>query len=331
VVSTASISARRLLIDGVKSPEITKSELNRIVDCWGDNGKWVYHGKVSSVTHKSCSVTRYSQDACEALTANNSGAFHNHYHFHWQVDENACSHPFHRWSEDKICSLLANETVMFVGDSIQEQFYMTLLASTWKYNYLENCDPSPIKSIYCGGPGGFQFKSTFIRNDYLTLITSRNNDNENAWIPLIKELGTTMIILNRGAHFRRDDELLASLRETLKYLHSNHPNVKVLYRSTAPGHMNYTGDFFDSPPLSRYEIDIGQDLHNYGDFYRQNNLTRRLLKSEFQDVIFFDVYGSTSLRADAHADALHYCLPGPIDNWVRYLYNILLLMLSVKS
>jgi len=53
--------------------------------------------------------------------------------------------------------------------------------------------------------------------------------------------------------------------------------------------------------------------------------------------VFLDVDGMTALRGDGHrgrlssaaggeeiADCLHYCAPGPVDEWTRLLYNALI-------
>ena len=40
-----------------------------------------------------------------------------------------------------------------------------------------------------------------------------------------------------------------------------------------------------------------------------------------------DAYTPTIMRRDMHGhegDGLHYCIPGPVDHWVRLLYNMLL-------
>lgn len=55
-----------------------------------------------------------------------------------------------------------------------------------------------------------------------------------------------------------------------------------------------------------------------------------LLKEAFsaeKGWILLDAYSPTVLRADMHIggkDCLHYCMPGPTNNWVTLLYNIIL-------
>ena len=42
--------------------------------------------------------------------------------------------------------------------------------------------------------------------------------------------------------------------------------------------------------------------------------------------LYLDVFPSIKLRADQHPsdlDCLHYCLPGPLDSWIIFLYNLI--------
>ena len=51
--------------------------------------------------------------------------------------------------------------------------------------------------------------------------------------------------------------------------------------------------------------------------------------------LYLDVMGPTRLRHDSHlrppGDCLHYCQPGPLDEWVNMLYNSLRAMQSQPS
>ena len=219
-----------------------------------------------------------------------------------------------------------------VGDSIQEEFYFTLLSSFWKHRE-ENCNPSLAKTVHCASnktSGGPNFQVAFIRNDYLSLNAGEPaTDGDRPWVAHINKFESlgkaTILIINRGAHYVNDSTLVVELRTTMRYLKAAHPNLLIIYRSTSPGHMDYL-KYFNSAPLSAYHIDLKNDLYHYADFARQNNLTRSLLCTEFPEVVYMDVYPSTALRADSHADPLHYCNPGPIDNWVRFLFNTIALL-----
>lgn len=307
---------------------INNLQINNEIQCWNDHGSWSYNKKlINIVNKKSCSKNRYNSDQCESLTNNGSSSInHNHYHYHWYVDNSKCNKKFNRWSFDEMCLLLANESVMMVGDSLQEEFYFSLLSSVWKYNDPATCNPSPIETIKCGGISSTSdsFKVSFIRNDYLSLTTT-NTDTEHEWITKLDLYKTTILILNKGAHYKNDDEMISNLKITLSYVQNNYPHIQIFYRSTVPGHLNYQ-QYFNSFPIKEFIIDKDvQGTYHYSEFLRQNEETKNILRMNFEEVIYFDIYNSTVLRADSHADPLHYCIPGPLDHWVRTFFNVLYL------
>jgi hypothetical protein len=60
---------------------------------------------------------------------------------------------------------------------------------------------------------------------------------------------------------------------------------------------------------------------NWGAIYKLNFIIKDMLAKYFPQVIYLDVERSTALRRDGHMsgeDCLHYCIPGPIDNWVIF-------------
>ncbi|CAI5512751.1 unnamed protein product [Closterium sp. Naga37s-1] len=124
------------------------------------------------------------------------------------------------------------------------------------------------------------------------------------------------IVLNRGAHYTEDEQLVSELNTTLSAIRAIAPHVLLVYRNTPPGHANCK---HHSKPL-RYRQDAAQLPHHWGDFGRQNELARRVV--ERHGGVYWDVDTATGLRPDGHvmlkdgrADCLHYCLPGPADTW----------------
>ena len=304
-----------------------QGSVNDDINCWSTNGYW-RQGSPHIVNNRACSRNRYSENRCAQLTRNSSGIDHVHYHYGWEVGADRCERPFEPWSLENACNLLAGETVMMVGDSLQEEFHFSLLAATWTYDsHDEQCNPAPIRTINCKG---HSFRISFYRNDYLTLTTT-NTDTEHAWANQLEKENTTILIMNRGAHYIADDEFMSSLRSTMTYLRKYHRNIQIYYRSTAAGHLDFNSRF-DSMPLTKYSADVAADsfgeTFHYSSFAHQNNLTRLLLTTEFPEIVYFDIYGATVLRADSHPDPLHYCIPGPIDQWVLLWYNALLLRKS---
>ncbi|CAI5473254.1 unnamed protein product [Closterium sp. Yama58-4] len=133
------------------------------------------------------------------------------------------------------------------------------------------------------------------------------------------------IVLNRGAHYTEDEQLVLELNATLSAIRAVAPNVLLIYRNTPPGHAHCKRR---SKPF-KYRQDAAQLPYHWGDFGRQNELARRVV--ERYGGVYWDLDTSTGLRPDGHVmlkdgrvDCLHYCLPGPADTWVRMLFNMLM-------
>jgi hypothetical protein len=91
------------------------------------------------------------------------------------------------------------------------------------------------------------------------------------------------------------------------------------------------GDTFKSPPLQAEAaipvVMAGPKDYHWSEFLGQNTQVKELVQKSFPTVMFMDVYNATVVRADLHpslkGDCLHYCTPGPIDDWTLFLFNIL--------
>ena len=189
----------------------------------------------------------------------------------------------------------------------------------------------------------------FATTDYLLLIISIKNIGENFieddFAHIYKRLGVKLMVLNRGAHYEEDEVLLASLNTTLHYLlrsprteGSSGPDggvseqpISIIWRTTPYGHTQYKSYQY-SPPLDYPPLPQHLNSFNYLHFERQNRLVLRLLEEHYPEVLVLDVFPSTVLRADAHADPLHYCHPsGTLFNWVRLFYNAIRLVQQYKD
>lgn len=180
---------------------------------------------------------------------------------------------------------------------------------------------------------------------------------------IVAHLGATnLMVLNRGAHFRNSTEVLRVLNNTLSYMQTHHPYISLIYRSTSPAHPNCSETAFAKPledypryagwdpfprpgepawrdPLLKNlamepSIERNYDAYHWAEFYQQNQVVRAFLRRHFPRVLYLDVYPSTFLRPDSHMsseDCLHYCIPGPVDNWVVLFYNALSLVQAMGA
>ena len=105
-----------------------------------------------------------------------------------------------------------------------------------------------------------------------------------------------------------------------------HPIADVVYRST---HASLPScHLLDDPlptPFPYSALDSVTRNYHWADFERQNNVSREVAAAH--RVAFLNVHPATAVRPGGHmpsrrgakGDCAHYCLPGPIDEWVRSL------------
>lgn len=184
-------------------------------------------------------------------------------------------------------------------------------------------------------PPRYSFTSAAVRNDFLSLTSRHVNARgyvEYPWIPYLNKRGRniSVLVMNRGSHFVPTALLISSLRETLTYVTTAHPDVSVIFRNTPPGHLNISIDFEAQKPLQSRQNSSELPFH-WGEFHDQNVQVKHLIRSEFPQVLYLDVAHATALRSDRHLDGLHYCVPGPIDQWTLMLHNVIKLVFSVAS
>ncbi|GJP66901.1 hypothetical protein CLOP_g23779 [Closterium sp. NIES-67] len=157
---------------------------------------------------------------------------------------------------------------------------------------------------------------------WIDIIQPQNGDDPHSHTLLGGYQPASILILNRGAHYKEDEVFRAELNETLNKARAAVPDLLIIYRSSPPGHKDC--DILTDPLADRQNP--GDLPYHWGDFARQNEIARELVRGV--GGVFLDVDYMTALRPDGHssppADCLHYCLPGPPDEWTRLLYHMLL-------
>ena len=314
------------------------AEINRQVECWSENGRWVRGRDPTRIVTRSClQHVRYSEGACDNQTQANSSEPHQ---FHWHVEASKCSAPFHPWVAPKVpnhngsiehlCHMLAGHSLLLVGDSIQEEFYFTLMSAFGVERFgsrVTDCNPSGVRTVYCLSGRDKSFQIAMVRNDNLSISAGQSNFDNLPWTKTLVELKTTILLVNTGAHYSADEVLLSSVETAVAHVQKNWPHVLILFRSTPIGHLDHAKHFYDPPLTDLPNLEAGHE-YSYDKFAHQNALVQSLIQKRFhRNIVYFDVYNSTSRRSDSHSqDPLHYCIPGPIDHWVRIFANVLRLV-----
>ena len=189
----------------------------------------------------------------------------------------------------------------------------------------------------------------YIRNDHLVEIDSHGlqlDNNESGvtfhapmHLPFLQHARTVdVLVLNRGIHFVEDAALTGQVEWLVQKIHGlrrTNPRLRVFWRTTLPGHVNCSrsstllGQRYVPPvgygdPAARGG-ETGTRQFGYEHMERQNALVRRVLREWLPDgaVEFIDAAALSNRRADRHVlwggsaipDCLHYCAPGPVDDW----------------
>ena len=218
---------------------------------------------------------------------------------------------------------LLHGNILFVGDSIHELFAISL-RNLLLQGMKQSC-PSRGSEYTCDD----QVRVDFIRNDIVSLVTQEkvtinttDQRYEYPWIHLLNntQIKYSLLVLNRGAHYDEDNVLLGQLNETLNYVKTNFPYIAIVWRNTPQGDHAWKSHFF-SKPLTEPLVLAKNTLYFYDLFEAQNIVIRDWLKHHHHQVLYLDVATSHNLRLDAHFDSIHSCIPGPIDEWSKMLYN----------
>jgi hypothetical protein len=185
---------------------------------------------------------------------------------------------------------------------------------------------SPV-SISCGSYPSFQLSLSWTPD--LRHVT--NTGAESNWIQAIRKENPGLVIMNTGAHFEKTSIVLSYLEKSLDFLEETFPNVSIVYRTASSGHNN-CGSTFNNPPLKVQpnvsDLYVPNKEYHWNEILGQDKAIMQLIRVKYPRVLIVDIYNSTILRSDSHSvrngDCLHYCIPGPIDNWLLLIYNALL-------
>ncbi|CAM6127977.1 unnamed protein product [Calypogeia fissa] len=319
------------------------------LDCFSESGRWVYdptprhipwnyvgdaYTTVCEDRHRSSGVSDSMAEDIAMRGDPNDWSVREELKWVWQTNSSC---PWQSINRDNFCRKIgANGNVMVVGDSINHEIQWSLMnalitngSGYGRLSLLSTSNFAPYEmctDIFGHGAG---FNVSFICNVHLTTITSADNDtsNQQPWIYHLDEFNVKLLVLNTGAHFMEDELHTKVLREAFTILTERYPHIHVIYRNTELGHSDCMTQTKPLLAPQKESKDEKFSFYHWTEFNRQNLLAKEIVE-EF-GYTYMDVYTMLSLRPEAHiseTDCLHYCLPGPLDIAVEYLYNILLLL-----
>ncbi|KAI9472161.1 MAG: GDSL/SGNH-like acyl-esterase family found in Pmr5 and Cas1p-domain-containing protein [Benjaminiella poitrasii] len=189
----------------------------------------------------------------------------------------------------------------------------------------------------------------YIRSDYLVKLNDfsliKPNEGEGyqigignnfPWVHAIPRF--KYIMINTGPHWHPDPkwgvnknraELLEAfrlaMRKVFDYLKKNlRSDQRVWVRSTPYGHAKCSQ--YTAPSIIPVEPTGQQGEYEWDMLKKFDFIWKDMIEKEKDDRFqFFNVSVLSNLRGDAHSqpdhDCLHTCLPGPVDDWNKFLYH----------
>jgi len=308
------------------------------VDCVARRGAWTEQAEAQLIVPDSSSPDAAGKSCGRGpWTRESDPAFW----YNWSGHGRACGAPVAPFSAAAFCAALGDRDLLVVGDSMSFAFHDVVLgALDFKQAAGHGGD---------GGGGGFgevhhdqwdtcpaheicgRATLRYVRNDWLTLapppppgtvagtvldgsVKPWDRDHLQPWLHLVTD--NSLVVLNRGAHWAPVADVVANLSTAFAAVRARAPRAGVVFRNTPQGHdlAILDGSRAARPLAARQDTSALPAAWHYEDFGAMNARVEELVKADARAtaVVWVDVETSTSLRADHHRDALHYCIPGPV-------------------
>ena len=243
---------------GRDRPRCEAQRIQNEANCWSDHGDW-YWNSTQKGPHRHDPISKYKP--C------NAPHYGEHNPCRWMLDGPGLKYD---WRPKTNCSIPENDyrtmdrpdvwelmkgrgAIMIVGDSVSE-----LTNLSWKNHILSRMGirscPEHTVPFTSGGsdpdipPDVLRACNNLtiykFRDDWLRLNETKEtldffcsfDFNGLRWIDNIDRLNISILIINRGAHYTPNHELLPEVNATLLYLENRYPDLNIVWRNTPHGH-----------------------------------------------------------------------------------------------
>ena len=320
---------------GRERPKCEAQKIQEELLCWEKKGDWYFNDTRQIIDDMSLyipcedSISYGINNECAWMLDGTGLKYDWHPKNNCSIQENQYRELEHNMPD--FCERMAGERLLLVGDSITKFSNLS-----WRNKILSSlglgCPALPARENLNLPPDTFygcnNLSLYFRENDLLYLGSDQWTDE---WYNEIENLNITMLMLNRGSHYRHDSEFVPQVNRTLEGVYNRYPHLKIVWRSSPHGRKDQKNSHM-RPPTTRvngtfpvlYEPD--DDSWGYGHFKRQNRLVYDLIKKHYPRILYLDVFNPATTRADSRHDPLHPCVPGFLDTWLEMFYNILVFL-----
>lgn len=258
------------------------------------------------------------------------------YHHDWiphAMAAGECRYPDTFFDREAFCHLVDSATISIIGDSLSWEHYRSLLQLNGLHphqNFQHQSRELETNVVHriCNGRAAAIYK----RDDKLSNVTAS-----------IEQNFPTILVLNRGAHFVPEDELMPGIRRVigevqdwLTQCEKRGLQCHFFWRTSVPGHPNCSEAEGPVNDLEKMEALI-EDLGSYNersltfhwyDYQKQNELViAEFRKANLASFEVLDGYYLLVRRPDEHrtgkGDCLHNCYPGKVDVYSQLLWHYL--------
>ncbi len=235
---------------------------------------------------------------------------------------------FTRYDSNSFCNLTKNMTLAIIGDSISFDHYLSvthLLGAPKALPKARNHD-ALLTSQVCNGN---------------TLLIGKRDFYLNHVEEIINQYSPDVLVLNRGAHYVPNDELLNHMVNKVfpqlnqwqqKMCTEKERDCLLIWRTTVPGHPDCAQ--YNEPSNSVAEMEelvnsYTNSGYNWEKFKIQNQLVLEAFAHTNLTYEVMDSYFINILRPDMHpssADCLH--TVGPVASYTSFLQHVCFLCVS---
>ncbi|CAI5462272.1 unnamed protein product, partial [Closterium sp. Yama58-4] len=339
-------------------------EAQQEVSCVAEDGKWVRFNTPrwlpwSRDPHTNPRAPHYG--TCDLLHVNETGGkgmygfaadkfrknpgdreWHVRAELKYQWKASRFCPPFMGFNRHKFCAAVGQRNVLLVGDTTQLALHdvflnhVTTIATQKEIGDIADAWTAPNNQPACATnnphvvcsdivPGGFTFRVA--HNNLLTPDSPGGGAFNQRWLGHLRKWNVSIVVLNKGFERRPTPVYLKTLRQTLTKFRQVAPDTLLIWRSTWRGH---EGCENATEPLAA-PPDNATRAGPWAFVLEQNEAVRDVIR-EFGGV-YMNLDASLSMRPDGHlrqlnglTDCYYYCLPGPVDHFMRLFYNYLIIL-----